>query len=670
MSAVSQPQFPNFTKSENDDRVGDSYFDVEFANSIAKLESYNKHLYRPNTYLHKWWARRCGSTFRLILKYLVEDSSNKDYYSGGGLEGKLILDPMMGGGTTLHEAIRMGANVIGADIDPIPLLQVRASLTDVPQNQLEESFEEFFSTLSTDLGSFYHTNCPECNREVQFRFVLYGLKQSCDCRDVIAIDSHTLRHEMDGTAIRICPESHAIVNKNTECHTPINIDKPLIVEKGTKICNECGSKYRDDHDRPYYSRYTPLVLVSECQKHGMTFSPISQSDVELIQKADKFRKDLFDESRTNFLVKDGPKSSDLLRRKIFNYLDLFSSRQLLYLHKSKQILREFEPIIRLNFALLVSTSIEFNSMLCGYKGGDKRRPGAIRHVFSHHAYTFPYTSVENNPLYSEKVSGTLQSLFHNRIRRAREWANTPRERFVPSRKARFVKIDSEKDLGIEVDSVSSLLEGTRRFHLIQGSSTSLDLDTNFVDHIVTDPPYFDSVQYSDLASFFRVWLEQLLFGDVKWHYDHNFSAVNPQRSENDQYLKILSGIFKECHRVIKKDKGRLVFTFHHWNPKAWRDLTISLKRSNFLLLDKFIVHSENPVSVHISNLKALTHDAIMIFNPIETGETKKWDRVLEVDKSDSERFTNQCAKLLGWMLSSDISEPEVTKLWTDLLGGK
>ena len=40
-----------------------------------------------------------------------------------------MLDPMMGGGTTLHEALRLGASVIGADVDPIPIVQARASLT-------------------------------------------------------------------------------------------------------------------------------------------------------------------------------------------------------------------------------------------------------------------------------------------------------------------------------------------------------------------------------------------------------------------------------------------------------------------------------------------------------------------------------------------------------------
>ena len=87
--------------NENDAAVEfpiDTTFDVELANKLARFETYNKHYYRPNTYLHKWWARRCGTTFRLILKHLVTSSGQQDYYAAGGLEGRIILDPMMGGG--------------------------------------------------------------------------------------------------------------------------------------------------------------------------------------------------------------------------------------------------------------------------------------------------------------------------------------------------------------------------------------------------------------------------------------------------------------------------------------------------------------------------------------------------------------------------------------------
>lgn len=49
----------------------DFEFPVELANELAQQEVYNKHLFRPNTYMHKWWARRCGTTFRAILKQLT-----------------------------------------------------------------------------------------------------------------------------------------------------------------------------------------------------------------------------------------------------------------------------------------------------------------------------------------------------------------------------------------------------------------------------------------------------------------------------------------------------------------------------------------------------------------------------------------------------------------------
>ena len=46
----------------------DHDFPEQFVDSLSSREVLNKHLFRPNTYFHKWWARRCGSTFRTILK--------------------------------------------------------------------------------------------------------------------------------------------------------------------------------------------------------------------------------------------------------------------------------------------------------------------------------------------------------------------------------------------------------------------------------------------------------------------------------------------------------------------------------------------------------------------------------------------------------------------------
>jgi DNA modification methylase len=661
----------------------DRAFDAEFANALARYETYNKHLYRPNTYLHKWWARRCGTTFRLLLKHLVEEEGKRDYYTPGGLEGKVILDPMMGGGTTLHEAIRMGANVIGADIDPIPILQARATLADVPLSDLEAAFDSFFEQLQADIGPYFTTACPDCDRpstrrtqwRATLRFMLYGLQRFCDCGPALFVDSFILRWESDGTVISLCPNCHQVTSDVTGCHCSPDSDKRPLQLKRTKSCPDCNQPFRDDFETPFYSRYVPLVRVGRCPKHKMFFDSPATADLENITAADMLRSTLPNDPA--LAIHLGPKSGHLLRRGIASYADLFSSRQLLYLNRAIELLQDLDPLIRLNFSLLVSTSLEFNSMLCGYKGSAVRRSGAIRHAFSHHAYYFPYMALENNPLNPRKSSGTLKKLFHSRLRRARKWAEKPVERKLGMNGTKRAVIPGEVDYGREVETPEEFQDGQRRFWLRQGSSAELPLPDNSVDYIVTDPPYFDSVQYSDLATFFRVWLEKMLPDGsqpgIHWSYDLNGSAVAVYRSDNGQYDKdrpydhVIGQIFGECYRVLRKANGRLIFTYHHWNPQSWAAITAALKRSNFILVNRYVVHSENPISVHIAGFRALTDDTILVLAPKEADVDVTWERPPQINTTQSAAFCHDCGTLLGWLLAGDAGEDEIYGLWKEML---
>jgi len=641
----------------------DNDFDIVFANSLAQIESFNKHLYRPNTYLHKWWARRCGTTFRSILKHLVRDKNKKDYYTGGGLEGQIICDPMMGGGTTLHEAIRLGANVIGADIDPIPILQVRAALTELPLKVFKDSFTNFFNQLHSQIGHYYRVECPICEKSFELKYVLYGVRKSCSCQEAIFIDNYIFRYNSDGSIIRICPETYNIFHDN-HLLSRTNSGQPLpLYEKDKKICS-CGDKFFEDFSIPYFKRYVPIVLIGECSKHGIFFTAPAKSDFDLIYHADRKRNELkFEENDFNIIP--GPKSSDLYKRGITNYLDLFTSRQLIYLREAIDIIKEYKNTISLKLAMVVSASIEFNSLLCGYKGSAKNRPGAIRHTFAHHAYSFPYTALENNPVHNSKSSGTLQNIFHNRFIRGYKWAVKPVERSINNNKPGKISISGEVDLGIEYRKPEKLSSGKRRYLLIQGSSSKLNVPDNSVDHVVTDPPYFDSVQYSDLAAFFRVWLRQLLPGEVNWEYSMDAAAVDQHANGNGQYETVLSKIFTECNRILKNNNSRLIFTFHHWNPKGWAELTIALKKSGFLLVNYYVIHSENQSSVHIINQNALVHDLILVLGKKDPSYRKNWSQPDEIRKSDSYDFCCQCGLLLGYLLNSDLSKQKIKQIWKE-----
>jgi len=233
---------------------------------------------------------------------------------------------------------------------------------------------------------------------------------------------------------------------------------------------------------------------------------------------------------------------------------------------------------------------------------------------------------------------------------------------------KMVTIEGEYDIGTEVSDYNSLLSGKRRFLIQQGSATTIPLESESVDYVVTDPPYFDSVQYSDLAAFFRVWLRGFLPDEADWNYDTSESAVDPHTNNgNGKYAEILGHIFQECRRVLRKGEGRLVFTFHHWNPKGWTALSLALKRAGFLLMNRHTVHSENPTSVHISYQNALKYDAVLILGLDEIVSAQKWIPPKQIDKTDGRKFCQDCATFLGWILSSALSEDEIEYRWIDVM---
>lgn len=308
-------------------------------------------------------------------------------------------------------------------------------------------------------------------------------------------------------------------------------------------------------------------------------------------------------------------------------------------------------------------------MLSGYKGARRGdRPGAIRHAFAHHGYALPYTALENNMLFEAKASGTLQKLFHDRLWRAQQWAKAPRERQLNGCGPRFIPIPGERDEGVEVQSTRDLCTKPRSFLVRQGTAARLPFPDDSVDFVVTDPPYYDNVQYSDLAAFFRVWLPRLApEGQAqRWRYDLSEVAVDSLQNGNGHYARVLHEIFVESHRVMKPT-GRLIFTFHHWKPQGWSALTTALRAAGFRLVNHYVVHSENPISVHVANLRAITDDAILVLAPAEANVHRTWDRPVQISQSASNQFCKDCATLLGWLLAQDFSDESVRRIWQHAL---
>jgi putative DNA methylase len=158
----------------------------------------------------------------------------------------------------------------------------------------------------------------------------------------------------------------------------------------------------------------------------------------------------------------------------------------------------------------------------------------------------------------------------------------------------------------------------------------------------------------------------LLPGEVDWTYDETHSAVATKSTDGESnFMEVLAGIFAECGRVLKQHTGRMVFTFHHWDPNAWAELTIALKHAGFRLMNAYVVFSEHPISVHIRDLNAVKHDSILVCAPDRDESDALWSPVQAIDTSESEIFCRQCGATLGWLLESEYSVSEIRTIWRE-----
>lgn len=132
-------------------------------------------------------------------------------------------------------------------------------------------------------------------------------------------------------------------------------------------------------------------------------------------------------------------------------------------------------------------------------------------------------------------------------------------------------------------------------------------------------------------------------------------------------MAILGGILRECARALKPDTGRLVFTFHHWDPNAWAELTLALRQAGFRLVNAHVVFSENPISAHIANLNALKHDTILSFALRTDSPPSRWPPLTQIDSQDSATFCRGCGAAIGWLLEQDWPPERIRATWRQLI---
>ncbi len=622
-------------------------FPFEFLSRLGERESWRKEIHRPIYHVHKWWAKRLGTVFRgILLGCMLPKNMDLDFpqqfYYRHEFSGTNVFDPFMGSGTTIGEAHKLGFTALGRDINPVAVESVRVALGPLERRKITRSFEELSCGVGETIRKLYLssdsrgricdvlyyfwvmcTACPECGNDVDLFSSYVFAKNACPDKNatvhILCPSCGQVFRGLYGQMRVACPSCDFIFIPE---HGPA---------KGQKaVCGRCNTEFTIldaiRGKRPTYRLYAKLVLRKDGEKE---YLPPSSSDVEAYSHCSRQLQE--EVAKGNLIIpslalKQGYNTRQAIRYGFLHWRDFFNDRQLLALLLLRSAIAELADCSTKEALLaLFSGVLEFNNLFASYKG---EGTGAVRHMFSHHILKPERTPIEANVWGTPKSSGSFSGLFRSRLIRALDYREYPTEVNGTGRaRGRVCSRPFSGKLCPWGAPMSS-----RVIALSCGDSSASGLPDKSVDMIVTDPPFFDNVHYSELADFFFAWRQ--LPNTHSPQTTRNLKEV--QDSDAERFSKKLRAVFRECHRVMK-DNGLLVFTYHHSRNDGWKALAEAVIQAGFFIVNSHPVKSEMSVATPKSQAREpIQLDIIVVCN--KATETKSRMNVRDALVSGKEKL--------------------------------
>ena len=383
----------------------------------------------------------------------------------------------------------------------------------------------------------------------------------------------------------VCPDCGDIFNglhgeKSAQCSRGHRFESIAgNVDRSTAHCRGCSASFKIldavGGQRPDYREYAKLVLTQSGTKEYLpTTADDARRYAECSHRLDARRDEL-----PTLALANGFNTRQAMGYGFRKWTDLFNDRQLLALLLLRDSIEEIKDASTQDALFtLFSGVLEFNNMFASYKG---EGTGAVRHMFSHHILKPERMPIEANVWGTSKSSGSFANLFKSRLLRALDYREAPTEvSFDADNAAR--PVCSPPFTGHVVSWGGAL--PPRALAVSTGDSAKTGLGAGTVDLVVTDPPFFDNVHYSELADFFRA-----------WHRGREPTSTRHEGEVQDgdpgRFADKLRDVLSECRRVLN-DEGMLVFSYHHSRAEGWWALAHAILGAGFAVINAHPVRSE------------------------------------------------------------------------------
>ena len=263
---------------------------------------------------------------------------------------------------------------------------------------------------------------------------------------------------------------------------------------------------------------------------------------------------------------------------------LFTNRQLLAIgtliksirtipqSKDGSVGNNFSRAIPLMLAVSLDRAIDYMSTLCIWETSASE----VKHTFARFALPIIWDYAEGNPI------GPSDRLFAGGV----------------------------SNVGRVLDSMNAAVVHNGESPTILRQSAIVPAENH--DVIVTDPPYYDAIPYSDLMDYFYVWLRRSIpnllpeidsvFSESlgpKWDCEvddgeliddaSRFGGDKEQSKRN--YENGMARAFMACNSALSPE-GRLVVVFANKQPDAWGTLVSAIIRAGFVVVGSWPIATE------------------------------------------------------------------------------
>jgi putative DNA methylase len=577
----------------------------------------------------------------------------------GGAHGTrpLVVDPFAGGGSIPLEALRVGADAFASDLNPVPVLLNKVVLEYIPKygqrlaDEVRKWGNKIQDEVEAELAKYYP---PSDEGDVPLAYLwARTVISEAPSGDEVPVEVPLLRSmwlakaSSQDRALRWKRDSAGniateLADVSYADGTKLKVRRPLLeIFAPTKSAEVGpGTVARGSATCPITGYTTPVTSIRK-QLH-VRFGGASDARLLAVRQSNPKTNDRSYRSPTlndlaaanaakreiqaNEEATDGKRSLlpneplppagglgfRVQRYGMVQWKHLFAPRQQLALITLTQSInrvgvqlaesgdRQFAIAVQSCLALALGRLTDFCSSLCTLNATGNR---GVFHTFARQVLPIVWDYMETAPL--------------NRI--GANWIG-----------------------GIET------LDDTIRVQSVIGHSGQVQM-ASAADHplpddiaaaVVTDPPYYDAVPYSDLADYFYVWLKRTLpsehLFDSELTPKEEECIVDEAKGKDRAFFESkMAKAMREARRILRPD-GISVVVFAHKSTAGWEAQLQAMVDAGWIITGSWPIDTERPGRLRAQGSAALQSSVHLVCRPrenpdgsVRTDEIGDWRDVLQ-----------------------------------------